>query len=122
MLDEVVAIHQDQITRYGGVLGIRDSGLLQSALDQPRFSFDGQSVHADLFEMAAAYLFHITSNHPFIDGNKRVGLVAAVVFLRLNDLDITATNDELFDLTMRVAQSQATKNEIAEFFRSHTAP
>jgi death on curing protein len=120
-LDEVLAIHSDQIARHGGSPGVRDVGLLQSALAQPQASFAGQLAHADLWEMAAAYLFHITSNHPFIDGNKRVGLVAAIVFIRMNDLDITATNDELHDLTLKVAQSQITKNVIADFFRAHAA-
>src|SRR5260370_603870 len=94
-LDEVLEIHRDQIARYGGASGIGDVGLLQSALAQPPASFGGQFLHADLFEMAAAYLFHIVQNHPFIDGNKRVGTVAAIVFLKLNNHSINATQDEL---------------------------
>src|SRR5437867_10279787 len=83
-LDEILEIHKDQIARYGGMAGIRDLGLLQSALAQPQATFGSQFLHADLIEMAAAYLFHIVQNHPFIDGNKRVGAVAALVFLQLN--------------------------------------
>ena len=69
-LDEVLEIHRDQIERYGGAAGIRDLGLLQSALAQPSATFGGQYLHADLHEMAAAYLYHLVQNHPFLDGNK----------------------------------------------------
>jgi death on curing protein len=118
-LDEVLEIHQDQIARYGGSAGIRDLGLLQSALAQPQATFAGQFLHADLFEMAAAYLFHVTQNHPFIDGNKRVGAVAAIVFLLFNDQDIAATNAELETLVLSVAQGQTSKPQIAQFMRDH---
>src|SRR6185369_192349 len=94
-LDEVLEIHRDQIVRYGGSMGVRDMGLLQSALAQPQATFERQFLHHDIFEMAAAYLFHIVQNHPFIDGNKRVGVAAALVFLLLNDCDIKATNNEI---------------------------
>ena len=83
-LVEVVTILQDQITRYGGEYGIRDMGLLSSAIAVPQATFAGERLHTDLFEMAAAYAFHICQNHPFLDGNKRVGLAAALVFLDLN--------------------------------------
>ena len=74
-LAEVLEIHRDQIERYGGDPGIRDLDLLQSALAIPAAGFGGQYLHNDLYEMAAAYLFHITQNHPFVDGNKRTGAV-----------------------------------------------
>lgn len=78
-------------------------------------------MHADLFEMAAAYLFHLVQNHPFVDGNKRVGAVAAIVFLVLNDQDIKVTNDELAAMVLSVAQGQTEKATIAQFFRDHAA-
>jgi death-on-curing protein len=118
-LDEVLEIHRDQLARYGGAAGIRDLGLLQSALAQPQATFGGQFLHADLFEMAAAYLFHLVQNHPFVDGNKRVGAVAALVFLRMNDQDIHLTNIELASLVLSVAQGQADKAAIATFIRDH---
>jgi death-on-curing protein len=83
-LDELLAIHASRIERYGGGLGIRDVGLLQSALQMPRAQFGGQYLHSSLEEMAAAYLFHIAQNHPFIDGNKRAALGAMIAFLGLN--------------------------------------
>ncbi len=72
-LDEVIEIHRDMIERYGGSFGIRDEGLLESAVAMPQAGFGEQYLHADVFEMAAAYLFHIVRNHPFVDGNKRTG-------------------------------------------------
>ncbi|MCB9062835.1 MAG: Fic family protein [Halobacteriovoraceae bacterium] len=69
---EVLEIHENQIELYGGSLGVRDKGLLLAALAQPETTFDGNFLHQDIFSMASAYMFHIISNHPFIDGNKRV--------------------------------------------------
>jgi death on curing protein len=119
-LDEMLEIHEDQIARYGGTAGIRDVGLLQSALAQPQATFGGQFLHADPFEMAAAYLFHVVQNHPFIDGNKRVGAVAALVFLQLNACEVKLTNPELESLVLSVAQGQIEKGAIARFLRDHT--
>ena len=84
---------------------------------RPRVTFGGKFLHGDVFDMAAAYLFHIVQNHPFIDGNKRTGLMAALVFLDLNGVEIDAPKGSLYDLTMSVATGQAGKQEIAEFFR-----
>lgn len=92
-------------------------GLLQSAIAQPRASFGGAFKHADLFAMAAAYLFHIVQNHPFFDGNKRTGAAAAIVFLALNDVEIDNDEDGLVELTLSVARGEAGKDQIAAFFR-----
>jgi len=121
-LDEVTAIHRDQITRYGGSEGVRDWNLLQSAIAMPATGFGGQFVHSDLCEMAAAYLFHIVQNHPFLDGNKRVGAVAAYVFLALNNVQVAAEEDAYADLVLSVARGETPKSAVAEFFRANTAP
>ena len=121
-LDEIMAIHQDQIARYGGSDGVHDSGLLQSAVAMPAASFGGQFLHADLCEMAAAYLFHLVQNHPFIDGNKRVRAVAAYVFLALNHRRLTAGDDAYADLVLSVARGETPKSAVAEFFRANTVP
>ena len=118
-LVEVVAIHQDQIRRYGGAVGVRDWGLLKSAVAMPAAMFGGQFLHGELTEMAAAYLFHLVSNHPFIDGNKRVGAVAADVFLALNGWELTANEDAYADLVISVAASKTGKSEVAEFIRAN---
>ncbi len=79
--DEIIQIHQDQVRRYGGMDGVRDAASLESAVAMPEAGVGDKYFHSDLFAMAAAYLFHIVSDHPFLDGNKRVGVVAALVFL-----------------------------------------
>ncbi len=117
--DHVVRIHLSVIERYGGSHGVRDTGLLQSAIAMPRASFGDQRLHGDLFEMAAAYLYHIVRNHPFIDGNKRTGAASAIVFLAMNDIEIEADEDGLVELTLGVASGRIDKSEIAEFFRDH---
>jgi death-on-curing protein len=121
-LEEIVAIHQDQIARYGGAEGVRDWGLLQSAIAMPAAGIGGQFLHADLCEMAAACLFHLVQNHPFVDGNKRVGAVAAYVFLALNRRRLTADSDTYADLVLSVARSKTPKSTVADFFRAHTVP
>ncbi len=120
-LDEVLAIHAHQIRRYGGSTGLRDRALLESALAMPRAIFGGEKLHATATEQAAAYLFHLTKNHPFVDGNKRAGLACCLVFLRLNGHRIRATDEELAQVTEDVAAGQATKSEVAVFLRSHLA-
>jgi death on curing protein len=119
-LDEVVAIHRDQIERYGGTLGVRDWGLLQSAVAMPAVTFGGQYLHADLYEMAAAYLFHMVQNHAFVDGNKRIGAVAADVFLALNDTELVASQDDYAELVLSIARGEAGKSEAAAFFRANS--
>jgi death-on-curing protein len=121
-LGEVLAIHKDQIARYGGAEGVRDWPTLQSALAMPAAAFGGQYVHSDLCEMAAAYLFHIVANHPFTDGNKRVGAVAADVFLALNDVRLTADPEAYADLVLSVACGETPKSAVAEFLRDNTEP
>ena len=121
-LAEVLAIHADQVTRYGGSSGVRDRGLLLSALAMPKATFSGQYLHEDLAAMAAAYLYHIVQNHPFVDGNKRTGTVAAIVFLALNGLEIEADEDAFGDLVIAVASGQADKASVAAFLRVHSEP
>ena len=113
-LDDALEIHRLQLIRYGGSSGIRDQGLLESALAQPMVTFDGEFVHANLFSMAAAYLFHIVKNHAFVDGNKRTGLLAALVFLDINGVAINHSSENLYDLTMAVAEGRIGKEEVAE--------
>ena len=118
-LDDILESHQNQIETYGGSHGIRDIGLLESAIAQPEASFGGQYLHADIFQMAAAYIYHLVMNHPFVDGNKRVGLEAALIFLEINNENLSASDEELVDLVLKTTAGQVGKREIAEFFRSH---
>lgn len=120
-LSEVLEIHRDQIERYGGEPGIRDVGLLQSAIGMPATGYKGQYLHETLFDKAAAYLFHIVNNHAFIDGNKRTGAVCAVVFLLLNGIEVDADEEEFEHLVLSVTSDKVGKQEIAEFFRNNSA-
>ncbi|MEJ2327483.1 MAG: type II toxin-antitoxin system death-on-curing family toxin [Chromatiaceae bacterium] len=121
-LAEVLAIHRDQITRYGGIPGIRDIELLKSALGMPAATYGGQFLHTDIHEMAAAYLFHLVKNHPFLDGNKRVGVVAALVFLALNGYDFDAPEDDVADMVLAVARGETSKAEVAGFIHRWSQP
>lgn len=118
-LDEVLEIHRTRIELYGGSYGVRDQGLLESAIAQPKQQFGGEYLHADLAEMAAAYLFSLCKNHAFVDGNKRVAAGAAIVFLKLNGARLRVDEQGLGDLTLAVADGRATKPQAAEFFRAH---
>ena len=118
-LDEVIEIHHDQIKRYGGRPGILGLGILKSTASMPSATFDGNYLHTDIFEMAAAYLFHIVRNHPFIDGNKRTGAVASIVFLVLNGIDFHADEDNLEKIVLFTAEGKTDKATIARFFESN---
>jgi len=125
--EEVLLAHERQIARYGGSTGLRDIGLLESALAMPQASFGGTYLHVDHYAMAAAYLFHIVSNHPFIDGNKRTGMVAALTFLDMNGYWFNEKADKNLDaaleeLVLSVARGEMEKDEIAAFFRQHCPP
>ena len=117
-LAEIVEIHNNQLDLYGGSRGIRDITLLQSALAMPESTFDSNYLHNDIFEMAAAYAYHICQNHPFIDGNKRVALVAALVFLDFNGIEIDDPDEILYKAMMNVASSKMNKEELTIVLRS----
>ena len=119
-LDEILLIHENQLKLYGGDSGLRDMGLLQSALNMPSAGFGDEYFHKDLYEMAAAYLFHLVKNHPFVDGNKRVGFVASYVFLRINGIQVTASDKAYEELTLDTAQGKMDKSQIAVFFKKHS--
>ena len=118
----VLQIHASQIELFGGSSGVRDMGLLESALAMPEASFDGTYLHSDIYAMAAAYLFHIVSNHPFLDGNKRTGTAVALFFLKLNGVDHDIDDDALESLVLSVACGEMEKEDIAAFFREHCPP
>jgi death-on-curing protein len=119
-LEKLLEIHQIQITEFGGSHGVRDIGLLQSATAMPQAQFGGQYLHPDLYEMAAAYLYHVALNHPFVDGNKRVAVMAADIFLLINGIQLTVTEDDFTELVLKVAQRKMEKPEIAAFFQKHS--
>lgn len=117
-LAEVIEVHSDQIQRYGGQGGVRDFGLLESALAQPEASFGGEWLHKGLHDMAAAYAYHLCQNHPFIDGNKRTALACALIFLELNGVSLADPKGLLKDAMLRVASGKTGKGEFASLLRA----
>jgi len=115
----VPIIHIDLIQRYGGLLGIRDEKLLDSALAQPRMTIGGKFLHKTIFDKAAAYAFHLCKNHPFIDGNKRVALVVMDIFLQKNGWNLTATEEETFTTMMGLADGHLSKANISIWLKEH---
>jgi death-on-curing protein len=110
----VQEIHAEAIARFGGADGVRETALLESAVAAPQASFAGQSPYKDLAEVAAAYLFYLCRNHPFIDGNKRTALSACIVFLRLNGIEPNADGPEWEDLVLAVAVNAIDRNQATQ--------
>lgn len=113
----VLEIHAEAIASFGGSEGVRDEALLESAVAAPQASFGGRSPYADLAEVAAAYLFYLCRNHPFIDGNKRTALGSCLVFLRLNGANPKPDSQEWEELTLAVAASVIERQEATEHLR-----
>jgi death on curing protein len=111
-LAEVLLLHEDQVERFGGSTGVRDLGLLESALAQPSASFGGEFLHPTIAAQAAAYLFHIAKNHPFVDGNKRTAFAVMDAFLRFNGYILPLLNEQTYELVLQVAQSDISKEEL----------
>lgn len=118
-LEDVLEAHQRLLDRYGGTQGLRDRAALESAINMPKATFAGEYLHPDLYSMAAAHLFHLVQNHPFVEGNKRIGTWAALAFLEINDAEIVADPDELADFVLSVAKGETSKEKVADFLREH---
>lgn len=116
-LEDMLDIHARQLAGYGGAGGIRDRGLLESAVAAPQAAFGGEWLHADLFEMAAAYAFHIAENQPFVDGNKRTGLLSAVVFLDINGISIVFPDPRLYQAMLDIAEKKLDKKAFGKLLR-----
>ena len=115
--DQIIEIHAAAIRLFGGSLGLRDSALLQSAAAAPRATFGGNSTFTDTVEIAAAYLYYLCSNHPFIDGNKRVALASCLMVLELNGYKPTPDSEDWETLTLAVAAGLLTRDEITATLR-----
>ncbi len=120
-VDIVLEIHGEAIAQFGGSDGLRDRALLESAIAAPQASFGGESPFSDVVEVAAAYLFYLCSNHPFIDGNKRAALGSCLVFLQLNGLKPQPDSDDWENLTLAVAAGVLSRNEVTERLRKLVA-
>jgi death-on-curing protein len=121
-VDIVREIHSEAIARFGGSDGVRDLALLESAIGAPQAVFGGQSPYEDLEEVAAAYLFYLCRNHPFIDGNRRAALGACLVFLRLNGIQPPPDGEAWEELTLGVASSLLDRGQTTQRLRQILAP
>ena len=116
-VDVVREIHREALRSFGGLAGVRDEALLASAVLSPQSSFGGKSPYTDLVDVAAAYLFYICRNHPFLDGNKRTAMMAAIVFLRLNGIEPAPDSKQWEKLMLDVAASKIDRQETTERLR-----
>ncbi len=117
--DVILYFHQKLIGEYGGGTGLRDEGLLESALSQACVTMNGEYLHLDIMEMAAAYGFHLCKNHAFIDGNKRIALVAMDTFLQLNGWELIAGEKETYAIMLQLAAGELTKPELTKWIRDN---
>jgi death-on-curing protein len=118
--EQVLFVHYRLLSETGGERGVRDLGLLESAIARPRATFNRQELYADIFEKAAALMESLINNHPFVDGNKRTGIACAVLFLKQNGVSFSAKNAELEKITLRVASSKIRHPEIAQWLKKHS--
>ena len=119
---QVLYLYQQIIRQSGGTVGLRDQGLLESAVYRPQASFGSQDLYPDLFSKAAALGHSIVSNHPFVDGNKRVGFEAMRLMLRLNGYDLHASLEAKFEFVIEIAKGQLTEQAIADWLKQHSRP
>jgi death-on-curing protein len=116
-IDIVLEIHREAISQFGGSDGLRDRSLLESAIAAPQATFGSASPFVDTVDVAAAYLYYLCSNHPFIDGNKRVALGSCLVFLQLNGYTPTPDGDHWENLTLAVAAGALSREEVTKTLR-----
>jgi death-on-curing protein len=118
--EQVLFIHARLISETGGAHGVREVGLLESAVARPQATFEGRLLYPDIFTQAAALMDSLVNNHPFVDGNKRTGITAAGLFLRLNGLKLTASQADVESVTLRVATRALDIEGLAHWFKENT--
>ena len=121
LIDEIISLHAKVLVQSGGGLGLRDRGALESAVAQPEMTFSGEDLYPTVAEKAAALGHSLIHNHPFVDGNKRVGHAALEVFLVLNGYEISASVDEQENIVLSVASGQMSRVEFGEWLKHHIA-
>ena len=118
--NQVIALQKQLIDRYGGTYGIRDEGILDSALHAPFQTFSGEELYPDIFEKAARLGFGLIKGHAFIDGNKRIGTHVMLIFLRLNGVMLRYSDDELLQMIFDVASGSADDKALLNWLKDHT--
>jgi death-on-curing protein len=116
-IQQIEALHASQIGEYGGAAGLRDRGALEAAVARPTMTFGGEDLYPDLASKAAALMHSLVMNHPFVDGNKRVGAQAALVFLFVNECEVHVSSEELVEITLTVARGELDAESLAIWFR-----
>ena len=116
-ISQALALHAEQLKRYGGATGLRDRGALEAALARPAATFGGEDLYPEIADKAAALMHSLALNHPFVDGNKRVAAFAAIVFVESNGFNFLATPDDLVETTLHVAEGKLTSEALAIWFR-----
>jgi len=117
--EQVLFIHARLIDETGGEHGIRDLGMLEAAVNRPKSTFDGEELYPDIYAKAAALMESLINNHPFLDGNKRTGITSVEMFLQTNSLTLSASNSQLVEFTLQVAQSHIDLQAITEWLQAH---
>lgn len=113
---EVIELHKMLIAQFGGLYGIRDKGLLESALSYPQLLYS-IGMERDINLLAACYCMHLIKNHPFVDGNKRIGVLAMITFIKANGKTFSITQNQLYELAIKVAISEIDENGIARILK-----
>jgi death-on-curing protein len=116
----ILYFHDRLIQDYGGAYGIRDEKLMDSAIEQPKATYGGRFLHDTLIKMAAAYGYHLCNNHPFIDGNKRIALVAMDIFLQINGIEIVASEKETYKTMIKLSSGELSKTDLTNWLHSYT--
>lgn len=116
---QILLFHQELIDRFGGVQGVRDEGLLDSALNAPFQTFAGNDLYPSILEKAAKLGYGLVSNHPFVDGNKRIGTLAMMTFLKINGISFGYTHEELIDVILDVASGALSCNDLLQWLTNH---
>mgnify|MGYP000877476071 FL=1 len=117
--EQVVKLHSSLIEQTGGIDGVRDKKLLDSALKVPFQTFEGNNLYPDILDKASQLCYSLIANHPFVDGNKRIGVHLTLLFLKLNTIELDYSQQELIDFGFRVASGKMSKNDIKEWIIEH---
>jgi death-on-curing protein len=118
-LEQIIKLHNSLISKTGGMDGVRDKNLLDSAIKSPFQTFDGKELYPDLYDKASQLCYSLIENHPFADGNKRIGVHLTLLFLKINNEELKYTQKELIDFGFNIASGKMTRDDIKEWFLSH---
>lgn len=119
-IEQVLAIHDQMVKRFGGSFGIRDLGLIDSAVARPQASFGGQDLYTNIFDKAAALLQSLLKNHPFVDGNKRTALTSAGLFLKINGWELVNAHKAEVEFAIKVDNSNLSLEQISKWLKEHS--